>query len=91
MIEREKNRENGIRLAVMKREYIAKVKKIKSLTEENEQLVDRVAQAEVDHETKDSEIKALTHKKAEYRNKISILNDEKKALTQVLACSEDNK
>jgi hypothetical protein len=36
MIEREKNRENGIRLTIMKREYIIKVQKIKALIDENE-------------------------------------------------------
>lgn len=37
------------------------------------------------------EIKALNNKKAEYRSKISLLNDEKKSLTGVLANSEQNK
>jgi len=42
-MEREKNRENGIRLSIMKREYIAKVQKIKAVMEENETLLEKVA------------------------------------------------
>ena len=43
MIEREKNRENSIRLMVMKREYINKVKRIKEIIDENEELIEKVA------------------------------------------------
>lgn len=59
VMEREKNRENGVRLSVMKREYILKVQKIKSLIDENETLLEKVAQAEIDSEQKDVEIKTL--------------------------------
>ena len=43
VMEREKNRENGVRLSVMKREYIVKVQKIKALIDENETLLEKVA------------------------------------------------
>jgi hypothetical protein len=56
MIERVKSKENSIRLDVMKREYLNKVKKIKGLIDENEQMVDKVAQNEIDIEQKDIEI-----------------------------------
>ncbi len=58
-MEREKNRENGVKLSVMKREYIVKVQKIKALIDENETLLEKVAQGEIDGEQKDIEIKTL--------------------------------
>lgn len=42
-MEREKNRANGIRLEIMKREYKTKVQKIKAIMEENETLLEKVA------------------------------------------------
>lgn len=47
MIERNKNSESGIKNQVMKREYITKVKKIVELQDENEQLIEKVAQGEI--------------------------------------------
>ena len=90
-MEREKNRENGIRLSIMKREYITKVQKIKAIMDENETLLEKVAQAELDSEQKDTEITTLKNKKQEYRNKISILNEEKKSLQEILQNSEQTK
>ena len=47
MVEREKSRENSIKLKVMKQEYIKKVEYIVQLRKENEELIDKVANAEV--------------------------------------------
>jgi hypothetical protein len=47
MIERNKNSEIGIKNSVLKREYINKVKIISSTQEENEQLIEKVAQGEI--------------------------------------------
>ena len=47
MIERNKNSESGIKNQVMKREYITKVNKIVELQDENEQLIEKVAQGEI--------------------------------------------
>ena len=47
MIERNKNSESGIKNQVMKRVYITKVKKIVELQDENEQLIEKVAQGEI--------------------------------------------
>ena len=43
MMEREKNRENMIRLNVMKQQYIKKVQMVKSHMDESEQLIEKVA------------------------------------------------
>jgi predicted nuclease with TOPRIM domain len=73
MIEREKNRENGIRLMVMKREYTNKVKRIKEIIDENEELIEKVAQREISLDEKNEEIRILNEKKTEYKSRLAMV------------------
>lgn len=73
MIEREKNRENMIRLNVMKQQYIKKVQMVKDYKiekDENEQLIEKVAQYEITIDEKNEEINRMTEKKNEFKNKM---------------------
>jgi len=70
MIEREKNRENMIRLKIMKQQYIVKVKMIKNNMDESEQLIEKVAQYEITIDEKNEEINNMTDKKNDYKNRM---------------------
>ena len=59
MIERNKNDENKVRLAVMTREYTNKVQSIATLNGENEELIEKIAQSEIGNEQKEDEINIL--------------------------------
>lgn len=53
-------------------------------------MLDKVAKAENDNDQKDIEIEALTTKKTEYKNKISLLNDEKRSLKELITSSKSD-
>lgn len=84
MIERNKNQEFGIKNSIMKREYINKVKTISSIQEENEQLIEKVAQGEIFTEQKDEEISLLKKKHMEDKYRIEQLHDKNNSLEEVL-------
>jgi len=65
MIERNKNDENQIKIAVMTREYTNKVKCIATINGENEELIEKVAQSEIGNEQKEDEINILKQKHME--------------------------
>jgi hypothetical protein len=70
MIERNKNSEMGIKNGVMKREYINKVKNIAGIQEENEELIEKVAQGEILTEQRQDEINMLKKKHMEDKFRI---------------------
>ena len=91
MIERNKNQENMIKNSVLKREYINKVKTISSTQEENEQLIEKVAQGEIVTEQREDEISLLKKKHMEDKFRIEQLYDKNKSLEDILQKSELNK
>lgn len=84
MIERNKNQENMIKNSVLKREYINKVKTISSTQEENEQLIEKVAQGEIVTEQREDEISLLKKKHMEDKFRIEQLYDKNKSLEDIL-------
>ena len=91
MIERNKNSESGIKNQVMKREYITKVKKIVELQDENEQLIEKVAQGEIQVEQKQDEVSVLKKKHVEDKFRIEQMYDKNKSLEEVLNRTEETK
>lgn len=91
MIERNKNSESGIKNQVMKREYITKVKKIVELQDENEQLIEKVAQGEIQVEQKQDEVSVLKKKHVEDKYRIEQMYDKNKSLEEVLNRTEETK
>lgn len=91
MIERNKNSESGIKNQVMKREYITKVKKIVELQAENEELIEKVAQGEIQVELKQDEVSALKKKHVEDKFRIEQMYDKNKSLEEVLNRTEETK
>jgi hypothetical protein len=84
MIERNKNAEFDIKNGIMKREYINKVKNIANIQEENEQLIEKVAQGEILTEQRDEEITVLQKKHMEDKFRIEQLYDKNKSLEDIL-------
>lgn len=95
MIEREKNRENKIRLDVMKQQYIKRVQLVKEKMDENDELIEKVAQYQIDIEEKDVEINNMqnqwTDKRNDYKNRIQNLSIKEKDLREMLDNSENGK
>ena len=91
MIERNKNSESGIKNQVMKREYITKVKKIVELQDENEQLIEKVAQGEIQVEQKQDEVSVLKKKHVEDKFRIEQMYNKNKSLEEVLNRTEETK
>jgi hypothetical protein len=91
MIERNKNSEVSIKNGVMKREYINKVKAIANIQEENEQLIEKVAQGEIVTEQREDEIGMLKKKHMEDKFRIEQLYDKNKSLEDILQKSEVSK
>lgn len=65
LIERNKNQENLIKLDVMKGQYVEKVKLISTMQNESEQLVDNVAQSQIELEKKQEEFDYVWQKHME--------------------------
>lgn len=59
IVERNKNRELHIKVEVLKKEYVQKVKIISTLQGEAEQLIDQVAQGEIQVDKKTEEVNYL--------------------------------
>ena len=91
MIERNKNQEFLIKNGVMKREYINKVKAIANIQDENEQLIEKVAQGEIVTEQREDEINMLKKKHMEDKFRIEQLYDKNKSLEDILQKSEISK
>lgn len=91
MIERNKNRESHIQIDIMKREYVSKVLWISKIQEENEQLIEKVAQNELIIETREDEISILKSKRMEEKFQIEQLQEKEKSLLDVLQRSEQSK
>ena len=70
IIERNKNQEMQIKIEILKREYIQKVKLIASMQGETEQLIDQVAQGEIQVDKKSEEINYLWQKHMQDKFKI---------------------
>lgn len=70
IIERNKNQEMQIKVEVLKREYIQKVKLIANMQGETEQLIDQVAQGEIQVDKKTEEINYLWQKHMQDKFKI---------------------
>ena len=91
MIERNKNSELGIKNQIMKREYVTKVKCIAAIQDENEQLIEKVAQGEIVTEQREDEINILKKKHMEDKFRIEQLYDKNKSLEDILQKSEISK
>lgn len=91
MMERNKNSEVEIKNSVMKREYINKCRRIKDINEENEELIEKVAQGEIVTEQREDEINVLKKKHMEDKFRIEQLYDKNKSLEDILQKSEISK
>ena len=70
IIERNKNHEMQIKVEVLKKEYVQKVKIISTLQGEAEQLIDQVAQGEIQVDKKTEEVNYLFQKHLQDKLKI---------------------
>lgn len=70
IIERNKNHELQIKVEVLKKEYVQKVKIIANLQGEAEQLIDQVAQGEIQVDKKTEEVNYLFQKHMQDKLKI---------------------
>lgn len=70
LIERNKNQEHLVRMEVLKREYTEKVKLVASMQSESEQLIDQVAQCEIQIEKKQEDFDYLWQKHMEDKAKL---------------------
>ena len=70
IMERNKNQEQVIKIEVLKREYTEKVKLVASLQNETEQLIDQVAQCEIQIDKKQEDFDYLWQKHMEDKAKL---------------------
>ena len=88
MMERNKNFENGTKIDILKREYVNKVKLVSQQNKENEELIEKVANAEIINDQQQGEMRIFKQKLIECKYKIDILDDKNKTLEGIMENSE---
>ena len=90
IIERNKNHEMIIKVEVLKKEYIQKVKIISTLQGEAEQLIDQVAQGEIQVDKKTEEVNYLFQKHMQDKLKIEQQQEKIKNYETLMQNNEQN-
>lgn len=91
MIEKEMNTHQAVALDKLKQEVELRKVTNDKMNTDNEELIDRVAQAEMKIEQKDEEIQLLNKKKLDYKLMIEQLKDKNKHIEEVLSNAEQSK